>query len=127
MKPENKTGKTWIVSGIIPIVNMGDYYIPSNLKNETGEATSATICKYSATLASSLVHVPSNIDKSLEDIVFLPVIVYDDNPKNTAAYEYNSSNQPLYRILVNGWAEYGYKLNPVNINPQYYTGISLVE
>ena len=30
-------------------------------------------------------------------------------------------------LLVNGWAEYEYKLNPANVNPQYYTGISFVE
>ena len=88
---------------------MGDYYIFSNLKNEAGEATSATVYKYSATFVSSLVHVPSNINKDLGDVVFLPVIAYDNNSKNTAVYEYNSSNQPLYRTLVNGWAEYEYK------------------
>jgi hypothetical protein len=127
VKPENKTDKTWIVPGVVSVADMGDYYIFSNLKNEAGEATSATVYKYSATFVSSLVHVPSNINKDLGDVVFLPVIAYDNNSKNTAVYEYNSSNQPLYRTLVNGWAEYEYKLNPANVNPQYYTGISFVE
>ena len=119
MKPENKTDKTWIVPGVVSVADMGDYYIFSNLKNEAGEATSATVYKYSATFVSSLVHVPSNINKDLGDVVFLPVIAYDNNSKNTAVYEYNSSNQPLYRTLVNGWAEYEYKLNPANVIPQY--------
>ena len=91
MKPENKTDKTWIVPGVVSVADMGDYYIFSNLKNEAGEATSATVYKYSATFVSSLVHVPSNINKDLGDVVFLPVIAYDNNSKNTAVYEYNSS------------------------------------
>ena len=42
-------------------------------------------------------------------------------------YEYNSALQPLYRTLVNGWAEYEYKLNPANVNPKYYEGLGFIE
>lgn len=128
VKPENKTDKTWMVPGVVTVADMGDYYIFSNMKNQDGTVGSATIYKHSATFVSSLVHVPSNINADLGDVVFLPVIAYDNNSTKAApVYEYNSSNQPLYRTLVNGWAEYEYKLNPASVNPQYYTGISFVE
>ena len=54
MKPENKTDMTWIIPGVVSVADMGDYYIFSNLKIEAGEATSATVYKYSATFVSSL-------------------------------------------------------------------------
>ena len=128
VKPENKTDKTWMVPGVVTVADMGDYYIFSNMKNQDGTVGSATVYKHSATFVSSLVHVPSNINADLGDVVFLPVIAYDKNSTTAApVYEYNSSNQPLYRTLVNGWAEYEYKLNPASVNPQYYTGISFVE
>ena len=40
---------TWIIPGVVSVADMGDYYIFSNLRTETGEATSAKIYKYSAT------------------------------------------------------------------------------
>ena len=128
VKPENKTDMTWIIPGVVSVADMGDYYIFSNLRTETGEATSAKIYKYSATFVSSLVHVTSNINEDLGDVVFLPVIGYDENSTGiTKVYEYNSALQPLYRTLVNGWAEYEYKLNPANVNPKYYEGLGFIE
>ena len=128
VKPENKTEMTWIIPGVVSVADMGDYYIFSNLKNTDGTVTSATIYKYSATFVSSLVHVTSNINKDLGDVVFLPVIAYDGNSTGKKpVYEYNSSEQVLDRTLVNGWAEYEYKLNPANVNPKYFTGLGFIE
>ena len=68
------------------------------------------------------------INEDLGDVVFLPVIGYDENSTGiTKVYEYNSALQPLYRTLVNGWAEYEYKLNPANVNPKYYEGLGFIE
>ena len=62
------------------------------------------------------------------DVVFLPVIAYDANSTGEKpVYEYNSSEQVLDRTLVNGWAEYEYKLNPANVNPKYFTGLGFIE
>ena len=98
VKPENKTEMTWIIPGVVSVADMGDYYIFSNLKNTDGTVTSATIYKYSATFVSSLVHVTSNINKDLGDVVFLPVIAYDGNSTGKKpVYEYNSSEQVLDR------------------------------
>ena len=58
----------------------------------------------------------------------MPVIGYDENSKEAApVYEYNSSNKVVDATLVNGWATFEYKLNPANVNPKYYTGVSFVE
>lgn len=57
----------------------------------------------------------------------MPVIGYDENSKEAApVYEYNSSNKVVDATLVNGWATFEYKLNPANVNPKYYTGVSFV-
>lgn len=127
VKPENKTDKTWIVPGVVTVADMGDFYIFSNMKGADGKATSAKVYKYSATFVSSLVHVSSNINADLGDVVFLPVIGYDADSKNTAVYEYNKDEQPLYRTLVNGWAEYEYKVNPASVNPIHYSFIGFIE
>lgn len=129
VKPENKTEMSWIIPGVVTVADMGDYYLFTNMRNADGTtATPVKINKYSSTFVSSLVHVPSNINKDLGDVVFLPVIATDVNSANPSKiYEYNWSSRAFATTMVNGWVQYEYEVNPASVDPKNYSVVDFIQ
>lgn len=129
VKPENKTTMSWIIPGVVTVADMGDYYLFTNMRNADGtKADAVKINKYSSTFVSSLVHVPSNLNKDLGDVVFLPVIGTDNNSTQTSkVYEYNWTSKAFATTMVNGWAQYEYEVNPASVDPKNYSVVNFIE
>ncbi|GEM_PF-1338494 len=116
------TANSWASKSTITVAETDSQYIIKGLKKATGEDYGdLAINKFSSLFVSSLTYIPSVISDELGDIVFLPVIGTDYNSTKTAqVYEYNKSNTKFATTLVDGWADFNYRVNPNSVNPANY-------